>query len=195
MALIAPIIHKMQTKFKIDCPGDNLEDDHLARIIVYLVNQFEKEKPYLFPERNIKGKIGPKFKNELKEMLGLIVFATFRLQRTCRKIESFLSDNNEACEYITNNELPKKSKINEFKNEYEYLIKEFLIYAVEFGAKFDLVDFEVVTLDSTTIEASIDEYRRLKYEQLIYLENLIKKYGKSKGKEHLEKTKKILLLQ
>jgi len=141
MALIVPIIRNMQTKFKIDCLGDNLEDNHLARIIVYLVNQFEKEKPYLFSERNIEGKIGPKFKNELKEMLGLIVFATFRLQRTCRKIESFLSDNNGACEYITNNELPKKSKINDFKNDYEYLIKEFLIYTVEFGAKFDLVDF------------------------------------------------------
>ena len=65
--------------------------------------------------------------------------------------------------YVTNNELPKKSKINEFKNEYKYLIKEFLIYTVKFGSRFNLVDFEVVTLDSTTIEASIDEYRRLKY--------------------------------
>ena len=62
-------------------------------------------------------------------------------------------------------------------------INEFLIYTVEFAAKFNLVDFEVVTLDSTTIEASVDEYRRLKYEQIIYLENLIKKYGKSKGKK------------
>lgn len=187
MTLIAPIIRKMQTKFELKCPGDNLEDDHLARNIVYLVNQFEKEKSYLFPERNVGGKIGPKFQNDPKEMLGLHVFATFRLQRTCRKIESFLADNNEACKYITNNELPKKSKINEFKNEYGYLIKEFLIYTVEFGCRFNLVDFEVVTLDSTTIEASIDEYRRLKYEQIIYLENLIKKYGKSKGKKSIWK--------
>lgn len=95
MTLIAPIIRKMQTKFELKCPGGNLEDDHLARNIVYLINQFEKEKPYLFPERNIEGKIGPKFKNDLKEMLGLHIFATFRLQRTCRKIESFLTDNNE----------------------------------------------------------------------------------------------------
>lgn len=194
MTLIVPIKRNMQTKFELNCPGDNLDDDHLAKNIVYLVNQFEKEKPYLFPERNSKSKIGPKFKNELKEMLGLHVFATLRLQRTCRKIELFLSDNNEACKYIINNELPKKSKINEFKNEYEYLINEFLIYTVEFAAKFNLVDFKVVTLDSTTIEASIDEYRRLKYEQIIFLENLIKKYGKSKGKEYLEKTKRILLL-
>ena len=48
MALIAHIICKMQTKFKIDCPGDNLEDDSLVIIIVCLVNQFEKEKPHLF---------------------------------------------------------------------------------------------------------------------------------------------------
>mgnify|MGYP006992173191 CR=1 FL=1 len=79
----------------------------------------------MFPERNFMGKSGPKFKNELKELLGLHVFATLRLQRTCRKIESFLSDNNEACKYITNNELPKKSKINAFKNEWQEIM---LIY-------------------------------------------------------------------
>ena len=67
MALIAPIIRKMQTKFELESPGDNLEDDHLARNIVYLINQFEKEKSYLFPERNIEGKIGPKFKIILKK--------------------------------------------------------------------------------------------------------------------------------
>ena len=36
MAIIAPIIRNMQTKFKIDCPGDNLEDYHLARIMKVL---------------------------------------------------------------------------------------------------------------------------------------------------------------
>ena len=158
MSLNVPIIRSMQSKFVLDCPGDNLDDDHIAKTIVYMIDQFEKDKPYLFPERNFEGKVGPKFKNELQELLGLHVFATLRLQRTCRKIESFLSDNSEACKYITNNELPKKSKINEFKNDYDYLINEFLIYTVEFGAKFNLVDFEIVTIDSTTIEASVDEY-------------------------------------
>ena len=74
----------------------------------------------------------------------------------------------------------KKSKINDFKNKYRYLINEFLIYTVELGEKFDLIDFVIVTHDSTTIEANIDEYRRLKYEKIIYLENLIKKYCESK---------------
>ena len=114
MTLIAPLKRNLQTKFELNIPGDNLDEDHLAKNIVYLIHHFEKEKPYLFPERNTKGKIGPKFKNELKEMLGLHVFATLRLQRTCRKIESFLNDNSEACKYISNNKLPKKSKFNEF---------------------------------------------------------------------------------
>ena len=64
------------------------------------------------------------------------------------------------------------------------------------GEKFDLIDFVIVTLDSTTIEANIDEYRRLKYKQLIYIENLIKKnrVNQKEKKKYLEKIKKILLL-
>ena len=98
----------MQSKFIPDTPGDNLDNAHIAKFIVYLVNEYEKEKPYLFKDRNYKGKRGPKFKHTLKEMLGLYAFATLRLQGTSRKMESFLSDNSEACKYITNYKLPKK---------------------------------------------------------------------------------------
>ena len=133
----------------------------------------------------LKVKSGPKFINRLDEMLGLHVFATFRMQRTCRKIASFLKDNNSACNYLTNNKLPEKSQINKFKNEYPYLINEFFKYTVELGGDLKLVDFKIVTMDSTTVEASVDEYRRLKYEQVCYLENLIQRYGKSKGKRSI----------
>ena len=187
MIRVASVQRCLQSKLILEKPGDNLDDEHMAKLIVYLINDFEKKKPFLFHERNVNGKIGPKFQNELKELLGLYIFATFRLQRTCRKIESFLSDKNEACKYITNNTLPKKSKINEFKNEYSYLINEFLLFTVEFGVQFNLVDFKIVTVDSTTVEASVDEYRRLRYEQIIYLENLILKYSKSKGKASIWK--------
>ena len=56
---------------------------------------------------------------------------------------------------------------------------------MRFADKFGLVDFDVLSLDSTTIEASVDEYRRLSHDQLCYLENLINKYGKSKGKRSI----------
>ena len=187
MACVAKIQRNMQSKLIFEKPGDELDDDHLAKIIVYLISEFKKEKPYLFPDRNNDSKKGPKFKNEIDELLGLHTFATFRLQRTCRKIEDFLRDNSEACKYITNNKLPKKSQINKFKNEYAYLINEFLKYTVEFSAKYDLVDFEIAIIDSTTVEASVDEYRCLKYDKICYLEDLIKKYGKSKGKRSIWK--------
>ena len=187
MIRVAPVQRCLQSKLILEKPGDNLDDEHMDKLIVYLINDFEKKKPFLFHERNVNGKIGPKFQNELKELLGLYIYATFRLQRTYRKIESILSDKNEACKYITNNKLPKKSKINEFKNEYSYLINEFLLFTVEFGVQFNLVDFKIVTVDSTTVEASVDEYRRLRYEQIIYLENLILKYSKSKGKASIWK--------
>ena len=70
---------------------------------------------------------------------------------------------------ITNNKLPKKSQINSFKNDYGYLIEDFLAYTVNFAEKYGLVDFEVVSLDSTTIESSVDEYRRLSYDKLCYI--------------------------
>ena len=109
MIRVAPVKRYLQSKLILEKPGDNLNDEHMAKLIVYMINDFEKKKPYLFHERNVDGKIGPKFQNELKELLGLYVFATFRLQRTGRKIESFLSDNSEVCKYITNNKLPKKN--------------------------------------------------------------------------------------
>ena len=99
----------LQSKLILEKSGDNLDDERMIKLIVYLINDFEKKKPFLFHERNVNGKIGPKFQNELKTLLELCIVTTFRLQRTCRKIESFLRDNNEACKYITNNKLPKKS--------------------------------------------------------------------------------------
>ena len=58
-------------------------------------------------------------------------------------------DDNKALMYICNNKYPKKSKINDFKNDYDYLIDEFFKYTVKMGVDLDLVDFETVTLDST----------------------------------------------
>ena len=79
---------------------------------MYLVKLFENENPRLF-EGKAKGTPGPKFRYSKSEMLGLYVFATFQGQRTCRKIEAFLDDKSKACMYITNEKLPRKSKINQ----------------------------------------------------------------------------------
>lgn len=127
----------------------------------------KRVKPELFIEKDDSAP-GPKVKHEQSEMLGLYVFATFRGQKSCRKIDEFLSDNSAACKYITNNKPPKKkSLINDFKNKYEYLIDEFFKYTVKLGFNFKLVDFKVVSIDSTPIEAHVNEYRSLSIAQVI----------------------------
>ena len=187
MALLSCLKHKGQTKFKYEIPGDDLDDDHLSKLIVYGISRFKKEKPYLFPDLNPKGKPGPKVKYTPEEMLALTIFCSFRLHRSCRKMESFLDDKNEACIYITNNKFPRKSKINQFKNRYEYLIDECLKYTVEFSELYGIVDFETVVLDSTNFEAYVNDFRRLSNDQIDYLIDLIENHGSRKGKNTLWK--------
>ena len=40
MVRIAPIQRCLQSKFILDKPGDNLDDEHLAKLIVYMIEEF-----------------------------------------------------------------------------------------------------------------------------------------------------------
>ena len=168
----APLIHKS--------PVEDLNDSNMAKLVVHLVKLFEKENTELFKGK-APGVPGPKFRYSKSEMLGLYAFATFRGYRSCRKIEEFLDDKSKACMYITNEKLPRKSKINQFKNDYAYLIKYFLKFTVHFGFKMGLVDFKIISIDSTPIEAYVNEFRSLSIAQIIYLEDLIYDYSFDKA--------------
>lgn len=172
--------YSIQTPLIYRSPVEDLNDDHLSKLSVYLVNFFEKENPTLFKGKE-KGVPGPKFKYENSEMLALYIFATSRGHRSCRKIEEFLDDKSKACEYITNGKLPRKSKINQFKNDYAYLIDQFLKFTAKFGFKFGLVDFKIISIDSTPIEAYVNEFRSLSIGQILYLEDLIYDYSFDKS--------------
>ena len=168
----APLIHKS--------PVEDLDDSNMAKLVVHLVKLFEKENTELFKGKS-PGVPGPKFRYSKSEMLGLYAFATFRGYRSCRKIEEFLDDKSKACMYITNENLPRKSKINQFKNDYDYLIKYFFKFTVQFGFKMGLVDFKIISIDSTPIEAYVNEFRSLSIAQIIYLEDLIYDYSFDKA--------------
>ena len=182
----APLIYRS--------PVEDLDDSNMAKLVVHLVNLFEKENLELFKGK-APGVPGPKFKYSNSEMLGLYTFATFRGYRSCRKIEEFLDEKSNACMYITNEKLPRKSKINQFKNDYAYLIKHFLKYTVQFGFNFGLVDFKIISIDSTPIEAHVNEFRSLSIAQIIYLEDLIYDYSFDKSKQIIwSKIKRFFLL-
>jgi len=172
--------HSIQAPLIYKSPVEDLDDSNLAKLVVHLVKLFEKENPELFKGK-APGVPGPKFRYSKSEMLGLYAFATFRGYRSCRKIEEFLDDKSKACMYITNENLPRKSKINQFKNDYDYLIKYFFKFTVQFGFKMGLVDFKIISIDSTPIEAYVNEFRSLSIAQIIYLEDLIYDYSFDKA--------------
>ena len=126
---------------------------------------FKKENPSLFKEKRESCSRGPHVKYTKSEMLGLYIFATFRGQRSCRRIADWLTDHSKACQYITNNKYPKKSKINQFKNECGYLIDQFLKFTVDLGFDFGLVDFKITTIDRTPIETYVNEFRLMSIKQ------------------------------
>lgn len=53
--------YSIQTPLICKSPVDDLDDYHLAKLIVYLVKLFENENPCLF-EGKAKGTPGPKFR-------------------------------------------------------------------------------------------------------------------------------------
>ena len=57
------------------------------------------------------------------------------------------------------------------------MIDQFLKFTVKFGFDFGLVDFKIVSIDSTPIEAYVNEFRILSIGQITYLEDLIYDYS------------------
>ena len=53
-------VQNVQSEFECVNHGDKLDNEHFAKHTAYFINQFKKDKPYLFPERNVEGKIRSK---------------------------------------------------------------------------------------------------------------------------------------
>ncbi len=86
--------YSIQTPLGYENPFDLLDDNHMAKIIVSLVDKFKKKNPSLFKEKDDCSR-GPKVKYTKFEMLSLYIFATFRGQRSCRRIADWLTDHSK----------------------------------------------------------------------------------------------------
>lgn len=171
VACVSGVHNSVQTEFKWVKPGENLDDNHMSKIIVWCVQSFKKEYPLLFDrEYSVRG---PKVKYEWDELLAYDFYCVYHNKRSCRKKADWLSNNDESCNYILNNKRPGKTSINDFKRENPLLFLEFFQYTVDLGIRFDLVGGEVVTLDSTTVKAYANNFRTLSIIQLDYLLDLI----------------------
>ena len=104
----------------------------------------------------------------------------FKVKELVARLKHFLMIKAKpACTLLTKNCLENQKSTN--KNDYAYLIKHFLKFTVQFGFKFGLVDFKIISIDSTPIEAYVNEFRSLSIAQILYLEDLIYDYSFDKS--------------
>ena len=90
MASVGTIQRNMQTNFKIELIGDNLPNNHMAKIIKWTVNDFKKKYPLLFT-REYNGGRRPKYGWD--ELLAFEIYSVYSNKRTLRKRVEWISDN------------------------------------------------------------------------------------------------------
>lgn len=170
MASVGTVQRNMQTTFKIELIGDNLPNNHMAKIIKWTVNDFKKKYPLLFT-REYNGGRRPKYGWD--ELLAFEIYSVYSNKRTLRKRVEWISDNSESVNYVLNNKSPGKTTLNDFKLENPLLFIEFFQYTIDLGMDLGLVGGEVVVADSTKIKAYANNFKTLSIGQLDYLLDLI----------------------
>ena len=170
MASVTSVQRNMETRFTIELIGDNLDNNHMSKIIKWAVNDFKNKYPLLFT-RDYAGGRRPDY--EWEELLAFEIYSVYSNKRTLRKRVEWISDNSESVNYILNNKSPGKTTLNNFKLENPLLIIEFFQYTIDLGIDLGLVGGEILVADSTKIKAFANEFKTLSIGQLDYLLNLI----------------------
>ena len=168
MASVTSVQRNMETRFTIELIGDNLDNNHMSKIIKWAVNDFKNKYPLLFT-RDYAGGRRPDY--EWEELLAFEIYSVYSNKRTLRKRVEWISDNSESVNYILNNKSPGKTTLNNFKLENPLLIIEFFQYTIDLGIDLGLVGGEILVADSTKIKAFANEFK------FFFTDKLPKKLG------------------
>ena len=95
---------------------------------------------------------------------------------SCRDLENWWTRNDDTCNFILDCKKPGKSSINEFLNDYNYLIDEFDRFIVDFSLKIGLMDGNIIYHDGTVLKCYCNNFKKLYADQLYYLRDFILKY-------------------
>ena len=95
---------------------------------------------------------------------------------SCRYLENWWSRNDDTCNLILDCKKPEKSSINEFLNDYNYLIDEFDIFIVDFSLKTGLMSGNIIYHDGTILKGYCNNFKKIYANQLYYLRDFILKY-------------------
>ena len=102
--------------FEIKEVGKNLDKEHQVFNLMYLIEIFKEFYPEEFEVK--KAKKGRRKKYNIKELLTFIFWAKYNNRESYRDLENWYENNDETCQLVLKCEKPKKSLLNQFKNEY-----------------------------------------------------------------------------
>ena len=162
-----------QSYYTLKNPGDNIDKTHELYTLYYLSEIFKELNPNLFHENKSPGR--PRIYTA-DIMLPFVQWGHLNKIISCRDLEKWWTRNDETCNFILDCKKPGKSSINEFLNDYNYLIDQFDIFIVEFSLKIGLMNGNVIYHDGTILKGYCNNFKRLYANQLYYLRDFILKY-------------------
>ena len=162
-----------QSKYILLMVGRNVDEKHLAFFLAFLIDIFKELNPNYF----IPNSVGRKHVYSLEELLGLHFWGDIYGRESCRQKESLFEDNNEALQILISGE-PKKSKINEFKNDYKELIEAFDDFIVEFCLVSGLADANEFVADGTFLDEYCNDFKALYPDEIKYIQEFLTKNEK-----------------
>ena len=186
-----------QSKYILLMVGRNVDKNHLAFFIAFLIGIFKELYPDYFKPHGV----GRRRVYPLEELLGLHFWGDLFGNESCRKKENLFNDNNEALQILISGN-PKKSKINEFKNEHKELIHAFDNFIVEFCLISGLVDANEFVVDGTFLDGYCNDFKALYPDEIRYIQEFLTKNDKHdyellysyflKGEEMNDETKTLI---
>ena len=171
-----------QTYFSVMDPAANISIEHEMYIVYYLSKIFKEIYPHYFLKDHSAGR---KKIYTPETMLPFITWGNYRGNMSCRSLEKLWKDNNDVCNLILDCKKPGKSSINEFQNQYSYLIDEFDIFIVEFSLKIGLMGGEIIYNDGTILKGFCSNFKKVYANQLYYIRDFIMKHRKETSKDGL----------
>ena len=155
--------------------GKNVGDEHLSRFLAFLISIFKELNPQYFKE-NEKGR---KREYPLQELLGLHYWGDINNKVSCREKEEMCDGTDEKVKMLISG-TPKKSKINDFKNIHNELIKEFDRFIVEFCQVMGMVEATEFVGDGTFLDGNCNDFKALYPDEIEYIKKFLTQQEKHK---------------
>ena len=159
-----------QSYYILNNPGDNIDKTHEFFTLYYLFQIFKELNPHYFAKNNGPGR--PRIYTP-DVMLPFVQWGHLNKIISCRDLANWWTRNDDTCNLILDCKKPGKSSINEFINNYSYLLDEFDCFIVDFSLKTGLMSGEIVYHDGTILKAFCNNFKKLYANQLYYLRDFL----------------------